>query len=114
MLPDFRGRNRAAIWGRAMGGCCLKWLTRLIWPLVLLLSGCQSASELASLVLPEQRHLDIRDPAQIPSAPLPALPPPVTVSSPQPTSAPKQLSLDDTIRVALANSQVVRILAGTT
>jgi hypothetical protein len=84
----------------------------LIWPLLLLVTGCSAAGQLGALVVPEQRHLAVRDPAQIPSAPLPPLPPPPTVSSPPLTSAAKELSLDAAIHIALANSKVVRVLAG--
>ncbi len=80
--------------------------------LLLLLCGC---TPLWSLVVPEQRSLDIRDPSQLPAAPLPQIPPPETVSNPSPTdTASRQLSLDEAIRIALANSEVVRILAGAT
>jgi outer membrane protein TolC len=67
-----------------------------------------------SLVVPEQRQLDIHDPAQLPQVPIPQTPPPATVTNPAPPVAPRELSLDEAIRIALANSQVVRILAGTT
>jgi outer membrane protein TolC len=82
--------------------------------LLLLVSGCASAKDLFALVVPEQTHLDIREPTQIADTPLPALPPPVTVSNPAPAVVPKLLSLDEAIHIALANTRVVRVLAQTT
>ncbi len=85
---------------------------RSIGLLLLFVSGC---APLWSLVMPEQRQLDIRDSAQIPHAPLPALPPPETVLlRTAPDVVPRQLSLDEAIRIALANSKVIRVLAGVT
>ena len=43
---------------------------------------------------------------------IPLIPPPVTVSNPSPQITPQEMSLDDAIRIALANSKVVRVLAG--
>jgi hypothetical protein len=65
-----------------MGQRCRRQPARFVWLLVLLLGGCASARDLFALVVPEQTHLDIREPAQIADTPLPALPPPVTVSNP--------------------------------
>jgi outer membrane protein TolC len=65
-----------------------------------------------SLVVPEQRRLDIREPAQLPPAPIPQVPPPETVTNHAPDVPPQELSLDQAIRIALANSKVVRVLAG--
>ena len=76
-------------------------------------AGCLSPGDFGPQILPEQRALDIRDPARLPPAPLPAVPPPPTVASPLPDSAPTHdLSLDEAIRVSLAHSKVVRVLAG--
>ena len=61
----------------------------LLW--LLLLCGCSALGPVASLVLPEQRHLDLRQPGQLPSAPIPPLPPPQTVSDPPPPVDPKNL-----------------------
>ena len=66
-----------------------------------------------NIILPEQRTIDVRDPAQFPAAPIPPSVPPRTVTHPRPETAEWQLSLDDAIRIALENSTVVRILAGT-
>jgi outer membrane protein TolC len=81
--------------------------------LLLLLAGCTAGSPFA-LVYPEQRHLAIRDSWQMPKAPLPQVAPPVTVADPEPPVPPEELSLDKAIEIALANSQVVRILTGVT
>jgi len=66
------------------------------------------------LILPEQRRMEIRHPSRLPRARMPAVPPPRTVSRPRPEEPTENLSLDDAIRVALANSEVIRVLAGTT
>jgi outer membrane protein TolC len=76
--------------------------------------GCVPDGGLWSQVIPEQRHLDVRDPPQLPRTPLAAVPPPPTVSAPPAPAAPADLSLDEAIRIALANSKVVRFLAGVT
>jgi outer membrane protein TolC len=82
-----------------------------VW-LMVLVAGCVPGSP-GWLVFPEQRHLDIREPSQFPKAPLPAVPPPATVSEPS-TVVPEELALDKAIHIALANSKAVRILAGVT
>lgn len=66
------------------------------------------------MILPEQRSIDYRDPAQFPPAPIPANVPPRTVSRPQPETAPWHLSLDEAIRIALENARAIRVLAGST
>jgi outer membrane protein TolC len=76
--------------------------------------GCVPVAGVASLVWPEQRHLDVRDPSQLVASRVPALPPPETVTHRAPEVEPRQFSLDQTIRVALENSRVVRVLAGVT
>jgi len=63
-------------------------------------------------VFPEQRRMEIRHPSQLPIARLPDVPAPSTVSTPQADREPLYLSLDDAIRTALANSEVVRVLTG--
>ena len=65
-------------------------------------------------IFPEQRVLQIRDPSQLPRARLPEMPPPRTVVSLRPDCPSLELSLDDCIRTALANAEVVRVLAGVT
>src|SRR5262245_27181277 len=81
---------------------------------MLMACGCATC-DVFWLVVPEQRHLDLREPGQLPKVPIPPSPPPQTVSTPAPPeAAPTVLSLDEALRVSLANSTVVRILAGTT
>jgi len=85
------------------------------WAAVVLgTSAVASPQEAWRFILPEQRRLEIRDPSTLPKARLPAVPPPRTVSDPHSAAEPVRLSLDDAIRTALANSEVVRVLAGTT
>jgi outer membrane protein TolC len=76
-------------------------------------AGCSSPAGLVPLVVSEQRTLSIREPAEIPMAPLPKLPPPATVASPPSSAASKELSLDEALRIALSNSKAIRTLAGT-
>lgn len=88
--------------------------SRLGYPCAFILlcvaAGC---GPLVSLVVPEQRHIEFRDPAQLPPTPLPSRTPPETVSQRVPASiVPQQLSLDDCITIALRNAQVVRVLVG--
>lgn len=63
-------------------------------------------------VFPEQRRMEIRSPSQMPVARLPDVPTPPTVSTPV-AKEPLHLSLDDAIRIALEDSEVVRVLSGT-
>jgi outer membrane protein TolC len=66
-----------------------------------------------NFILPEQRTIDVRAPADLPPARIPPSVPPRTVSDPQPDAAPWELSLDDAMRIALENANVIRVLAGT-
>jgi len=72
------------------------------------------AEELRRFVLPEQRRIEIRDPAQLSKARFPEMPEPATVSRPQPELQPWNLTLDEAIRIALANSEVVVLLTAVT
>lgn len=76
--------------------------------------GCVPGLSPWQQVIPEQRHLQVREPAQLPPVPLPAVLAPPTVSRPPESLSPAELSLDEAIRIALANSKVVRVLAGVT
>jgi outer membrane protein TolC len=71
------------------------------------------AQEKRRLILPEQRQMEFRDPEQLPKVRLPDVPPPPTVSQPGGETV-WILSLDEAIRIALANAEVVRIAAGNT
>jgi outer membrane protein TolC len=89
----------------------------LLVGLVLAAVGCHAPTPreiCENIILPEQRTIDVRDPADIRPTPIPPSPPPRTVSDPQPGAAEWQLSLDDAIRISLGNAQVVRVLAGLT
>src|SRR5262245_14315333 len=75
--------------------------------------GCTlSGDAFRYVILPEQRVLDVHDPAPLPPVQIPPLPPPRTVSDPRPQTQVWALSLDEAIRVALENARVVRVLAG--
>lgn len=84
--------------------CLLSFLT----------AGCSlTAHKLLSYsILPEQTELAIRDPSQLPSLPPPPLPAPRTVTDTQPETGEWRMSLDQAIRIALKNTQVVRLLTG--
>ncbi len=64
------------------------------------------------LILPEERFSSIRSPSELPRAEIPDVPPPPTVTEPRVDPPTWQLSLDEAIRVALANSEVIRVLGG--
>src|SRR5207342_1668848 len=83
----------------SVAGCCCAPTPRDI---------CQN------IILPEQRTIDVRDPADVRPTPIPPSPPPRTVSNPRPDTPEWQMSLDDAIRIGLENAQVVRVLAGFT
>ena len=60
----------------------------------------------------EDHTLDIRDPSELSQVRTPSRPPPPTVAT-LPQEVPQQyLSLDEAIRIALRNSEVVRVLGG--
>jgi outer membrane protein TolC len=73
-----------------------------------------AAQEARQLILPEQRHFEIRDPGELPRARIPDMPPPATVVDAAARQATWRLSLDEAIRMALENVDVVRVVAGTT
>jgi outer membrane protein TolC len=88
---------------------------RLLLGLLLALGvGCAPDEVRRNIILPEQRTIDHRDPSQFAPAPIPPSVPPRTVSNPRPDTTEWQMSLDDAIRIALENAQVVRMLAGVT
>ena len=62
------------------------------------------AQNLASLVFPEQKTIAVRDPAELPAAPIPMIPPPPTVAEWGTELEPRLMPLDEAIRIALANS----------
>jgi outer membrane protein TolC len=81
---------------------------------VVAVSGCLPAAQQVcnNVILPEQRTIDYHDPAPLPSVRIPDVPPPRTVTSPRADTPEWRLSLDDAIRIALENGQVIRVLAG--
>ena len=72
-----------------------------------------SAQKFPPAILREQRAIITRAPSDLPPAPIPRMQVPPTVLQPQP-AVERQLSLDDAIRIALQNAEVVRFLAGLT
>jgi hypothetical protein len=80
--------------------------------LVMWTAGIAHAQGICRLVCPEQRRLQIRDPSSLPMARLPDLTNPPTVTDPRLDAPGQNLSLDEAIRTALANSEVVRVLTG--
>lgn len=66
------------------------------------------------IIFPEQRTIQFRDPACLPHVNIELSPMPRTVTHPQPTTPTWPLSLNDAIRIALENAQVIRILTGIT
>ncbi|MES2792297.1 MAG: TolC family protein [Planctomycetota bacterium] len=92
---------------------------RRIWivPALVLLTlsaNFAQAQRVFPTLFPEERTIQVRDPSQLPRYQIPNSGPPSTVSNPQPELEPVKLSLDSAIRIALDNSEVVRVLAGTT
>lgn len=83
------------------------------WLAICAVSGV-CAEEAWRVILPEQRHFQIRDPARLPKARLPDIPPPRTVASPEAIIEARHLGLDEAIRIALEHAEVVRVLAGVT
>lgn len=79
----------------------------------LLGSGCRGALPAArEIVTPEQRQIVYRSPESLPHAPVDSYAAPRTVSNPENGQQELRLSLDESIRIALENSEVVRVLAG--
>jgi outer membrane protein TolC len=64
------------------------------------------------LIKPEQRRVEFRDPSSLPDVYIPPTAPPPTVRQSLPPAAQRFISLDEAIRIALDNSEVVRTLAG--
>lgn len=64
-------------------------------------------------LFPEERTIKVRDPSQLAPYRIPDMPVPSTVSNPQPELESVKLSLDEAVRIALENSDIVRVLTGT-
>jgi len=73
------------------------------------------AEEPCRAILPEQRRLEIRAPDKLRRVRLPEVPVPSTVvdAIEQPPPPTRHLALDEAIRIALARTEVVRVLSGT-
>lgn len=80
--------------------------------LVFGVSGLAPAAEPCRVIMPEQRNIRIRCPEQLPPLRPPETPTPVTVSALQPQAPSENMSLDDAIRITLLNSEVIRVLSG--
>lgn len=78
----------------------------------LLARAAENDDGVLPLVKHEQLKIRYRDPASLPSVYVPPTPAPPTVSNPLPDADERPLSLDDAIRIALGDSEVVRVLAG--
>ncbi len=79
---------------------------------LLLVPAAVRADEAWWLVAPEQTDLEIRRPEQLGRARIPRIEPPRTVDRFEQKRPAFNLSLDEAIRVALRNSEVIRVLAG--
>jgi outer membrane protein TolC len=66
------------------------------------------------LFLPEQRHIVVRPPGHYPCYGVPESPAPQTIRGTADKPHKVHLSLDNAIRIAIENSEVVRVLAGVT
>ena len=64
------------------------------------------------LVKPEQTRLRFHHPADLPHLPVPLTPPPPTLLEPREFRGTRLISLDEAIRVALSNSEVLRVFTG--
>ena len=63
-------------------------------------------------IIPEQRSIQVRDVAELPRAPLPDFPPPPTIDQ-VPLALPQRpMTLNEILRMALENSEVVRFVSG--
>ncbi|MCO6453941.1 MAG: TolC family protein [Pirellulaceae bacterium] len=95
-----------------------RWLGGVL-TIALVLAGLQPekfarAEKLFPVIFPEQRRIAVRDPSELPPARIPDVPPPPTVTAPRNDDPQWILALDDAVRIALSNSEVVRVLAGVT
>ncbi len=84
--------------------------------LALSFGACLLAQPLAEpprCIYPEQRTIEVRQPEQFGPAPLEPIGSIRTVAEPDYRES-RQVSLDDAIRLALSNAEVIRILTGTT
>lgn len=71
------------------------------------------AQSIRPFIKPEQHRIHYRDPACLPSVYVADTPAPPTVANPNTDLPERNMSLDEALRIALQNSEVVRSLAGT-
>ena len=95
-------------------GCCTRIFSTAVLLALSVIAPARSArsQEPWHFVFPEQRCMEIRDPSQMRQVRLPEMPAPATVSHPGVELQPWNLSLDDAIRIALENADVIRVLGG--
>ena len=74
--------------------------------------GCARGAYIWSPIMAEQRTMEVRDPAGLQQVYIPETTPPPTISNPQIDAPEYPFSLDEAIRIALENSEVVRVLTG--
>lgn len=77
----------------------------------LMLSQAAHAQHAFLGIFPEARQVTVRDPSEFAHVPIPQTPPPPTVTSIDQLPN-RPLSLDESIRTALANADVVRVFTG--
>jgi outer membrane protein TolC len=92
--------------------CCNARLAAVSLGLLAQLAGHGCSGERCRAIDPEARTICLRDPSELPKARIPETPAPPTVSDSQDDLPVREISLDDAIRIALENSEVVRILTG--
>src|SRR4051812_36916971 len=61
---------------------------------------------------PEQQALAVRDGASLPPAPIPKIPPPVTVADSNPATKERPMSLNEAVRITLENAKAIRVFTG--
>ena len=92
----------------------------LTFSILLIVAGtsCSTGNRPHSLILPEQRTFQIRTPDELPKSRIPDISEPVTVSTPVPPQESdkpsQQMSLNDALNEAFRNSEVIRVLSGST
>ena len=77
-------------------------------------SACAQPHEQPYGIFPEQRQIEYRCPHQFCRLPIPGIPRPPTVRDPQDSRQVVYVSLDEAIRMSLANTEVIRVLNGLT
>ena len=92
----------------------LAWLVLWVMISLILRLSCVYAEPYLPWIKPEQRRIHVRHPSQLPHVALPETPRPATVSDLQWDVPERNLALDDAIRTALGNSEVIRVLGGVT